>query len=138
MAGVLAFDDFEIDRARSELRRAGRSLKVDALVIDLLAYLASRGSELVTHEELITHVWGGRAVSDNVVSVCVAKARKALGHRRGERELIVNVYGRGYRFLPAVRELTRVSEPPSLAPREAHAGAPFVGRDAIMSRLATA
>ena len=100
---MLAFEDFEIDGTRSELRRGGRVLKVDALVIDLLAYLAGRRGELIAHEELIRDVWGGRAVSDNVVSVCVAKLRKVLGHKRGEREIIVNVYGRGYRFVPAVR-----------------------------------
>jgi len=137
MTAVVAFEEFEIDRARSELRRGGRPLKVDALVIDLLAYLASRRGDLVTHDELIKHVWGGRAVSDNVVSVSIAKLRKALGHRRGERELIVNVYGRGYRFVPSVRELARTSEPPS-APRAPSSGAPFVGRELIMARLASA
>jgi len=138
MTAVMAFDEFEVDRARSELRRAGRPLKVDGLVIDLLAYLATRSGELVTHEELIKHVWGGRAVSDNVVSVCVAKLRKALGHRRGEREIIINVYGRGYRFLPVVRVLARISEPPGFSIKQVKpviTGAPFVGREGIMARL---
>lgn len=135
MAGVLAFDEYEVDRARSELRRGGHPVKVDALVIELLAYLASRPGELITHEELIEHVWGGRAVSDNVVSVCVAKLRKALGHRRGERELIINVYGRGYRFLPVVRERSRISEPPRPALEVVRLAAPFVGRELITARL---
>jgi DNA-binding winged helix-turn-helix (wHTH) protein len=135
MAGVLAFEDFEIDGTRSELRRGGRALKVDALVIELLAYLASRRGELIAHEELIRDVWGGRAVSDNVVSVCVAKLRKVLGHKRGEREIVVNVYGRGYRFVPAVRALPRSEERLEAARAETPRAAPFFGRDAIMTRL---
>src|SRR6188508_2567408 len=134
---ALTFDEFEVDSARNELRRAGVPLKVDALAIDLLVYLAGRAGELVTHEELIANVWGGRAVSDNVVSVCMAKLRKALGHRRGEREFVVNVYGRGYRFVRPVRQRVHSQPPIAIAP-EPFSGPPFVGRDAVMARLSAA
>ena len=132
---VLSFDEFEVDRARSELRRAGLPLKVDALVLDLLAHLASRAGDLVTHEELIEHVWGGRAVSDNVVTVCMAKLRKALGHQRQGRQFVLNVYGRGYRFVRPVRAVERGSIAPGPRPAAAPDMPPFVGRDVVMARL---
>lgn len=132
---VLSFDEFEVDRARSELRRAGQPLKVDALVLDLLAHLASRAGDLVTHEELIEHVWGGRAVSDNVVTVCMAKLRKALGHKREGRQFVLNVYGRGYRFVRPVRTLERGSIGPGPRPTATPALPPFVGREVVMARL---
>lgn len=136
---LLAFDDFVLDPERRELRRGDETLKVDSLVIDLLSYLASRPDELVTHEALIAEVWGGRAVADNVVSVCMAKLRKALGHRRGEREYVVNVYGRGYRFVRPVRRLTRATQPPPAPGAESLPPArPFVGRQGPMARLEAA
>jgi DNA-binding winged helix-turn-helix (wHTH) protein len=134
---LLAFDEFVLDPQRRELRRNDEPLKVDALVLDLLAYLASRPDELVTHDALIAEVWGGRAVADNVVSVCMAKLRKALGHRRGDREFVINVYGRGYRFVRPVRRLPHGSQPPPAPGSDSPAlpARPFVGRTLPMARL---
>jgi DNA-binding winged helix-turn-helix (wHTH) protein len=104
VAVILGFDEFELDEARLELRRAGQVVKADALVLKLLAVLARNSGRLVTKDELVDAVWEGRAVADNVLTVSMARLRKTLGHRRGEREFVATVYGRGYRFVCEARE----------------------------------
>src|SRR5207344_390580 len=88
-----------------------------------------------TKEELIDEIWQGRALGDNVISVCVAKLRKALGGP--SNRCITNVYGRGYRFLLAVRveaqpQAAKASQPPAAT---ATPSGPFVGRSAVLGRL---
>src|SRR5437868_5096982 len=96
---ILGFDEFELDPANLELRRAGEIIKADALVLRLLIALARNPDRLVTKDELVALVWEGRAVADNVITVSMARLRKTLGHQRGEREFVATVYGRGYRFV---------------------------------------
>ncbi|HKP61281.1 MAG TPA: AAA family ATPase [Polyangiales bacterium] len=144
---TFAFDDFSFDDVRYELSRSGAPLRVDTQVLELLAFLLRNPARLVTKEELIAEVWQGRALGDNVISVCVAKLRKALGGPANR--CITNVYGRGYRFLRPVRVLTT---PPAAAPESSPAvppptpvpepmgggGSPFVGRSAAVGRLQAA
>jgi DNA-binding winged helix-turn-helix (wHTH) protein len=138
-----AFDDFDFDGSRLELRRAGRPLKADALVLRVLRALVQRPGQLVSKRELIDEVWEGRAVSENVITVAMARLRKTLaaaGDGRGQqdavaREFIQNVHGRGYRFVQPVAERPQplpglVGGEPRLASRVA-----FVGRAAILERL---
>lgn len=132
---ILGFDEFELDPANLELRREGEIIKADALVLRLLIALARNPDRLVTKDELVELVWEGRAVADNVITVSMARLRKTLGHRRGDREFVATVYGRGYRF---VRKVSARARTPSASPRLESAGdasAPFVGRERVLSRL---
>ncbi|HKP57065.1 MAG TPA: AAA family ATPase [Polyangiales bacterium] len=134
----VAFGEFVFDPGRRELRKNGSILKVDPLQLDLLACFIANPGRLLSKQELLDNVWEGRVVADNVLSVTVAKLRKALGHRPGEREYIENRYGRGYRFIP---ELTPSLESPasSIPPPETipptGGSAPLVGRRDSLQRL---
>ncbi|HEX6245980.1 MAG TPA: AAA family ATPase [Polyangiales bacterium] len=135
------FEDFDFDATRLELRRAGKPLKADALVLRLLRALVQRPGQLVSKRELIDEVWEGRAVSENVITVAMARLRKTLAGTgegdgsRSERPFIQNVHGRGYRFVQPVAER---SEPlPVLSADEAPSVEPsaFVGRSSVLERL---
>jgi DNA-binding winged helix-turn-helix (wHTH) protein len=132
---IFAFDDFELDVERFELRKSGKLVKADSLVLRLLHALVLHAGRLVTKDEIVEHVWQGRAVADNVITVSMARLRKVLGHSRGERELVTTVYGRGYRF---VRDVTtragvpRASTPP---PTVHEVAPPLVGRERVLARL---
>jgi DNA-binding winged helix-turn-helix (wHTH) protein/tetratricopeptide (TPR) repeat protein len=142
---TFAFEDFAFDDVRYELSQAGSVLRVDTQVLELLAFLLRNPARLVTKEELIEQVWQGRALGDNVISVCVAKLRKALGGP--SNRCITNVYGRGYRFLLPVRiiepqaapqpQRTPPPQPPAATPPSlaAPGAAPFVGRSVVLGRL---
>jgi DNA-binding winged helix-turn-helix (wHTH) protein len=135
----VAFGEFVFDPDRRELRRNGSVLKIDPLQLDLLTFFIANRGKLLSKQELLDGVWEGRAVADNVLSVTVAKLRKALGHKPGEREYIENRYGRGYRFLPQVTALEHAPavsrRPPTPAP-DTHT--PLVGRIDSLERLGAA
>jgi DNA-binding winged helix-turn-helix (wHTH) protein len=135
---IYAFDEFEFDAERLELRQAGQPCKADVLVLRLLRALVGRPGQLVSKRELIDEVWEGRAVSENVITVAMARLRKTLGQGAGAREFVKNVHGRGYRFVQPVAE--RATPLASLVTPDSHVGArsPFVGRSAPLERLRAA
>ena len=124
---LFEFGDFVLDEAAYELRRAGDLLKVDPKVFDMLAYMLRRPGQLVTRNELVQHVWEGRALSDTVLTGTVSRLRKALGCDVDD-DFVVSVYGRGYRFVANVRQRVSVTT-------RRTANAPFVGRTAALSRI---
>lgn len=62
----------------------------------LLVYLAKRQGEVVSADDFITVVWGGRAMGDNPVYKTVAKLRKALGESGGNTKYIETISKKGY------------------------------------------
>jgi DNA-binding winged helix-turn-helix (wHTH) protein len=143
---IIKFDEYELDPDQLELRRAGRPVRADTLVLRLLAALVRKAGQLVTKAELIARVWDDRAVSDNVLTVAMVRLRKALGQSAGEREFIVNVHGRGYRFVRPITEhegplapvLLDERAPPERIEATTSIRAPFVGREVPLRRLQVA
>ena len=58
------FDDHALDADRRELRRGRRAVAVEPQVFDLLVYLVENRDRVVSKDDLIASVWGGRIVSD--------------------------------------------------------------------------
>src|SRR5689334_23200245 len=108
---ILAFDEFELDPDRLELRRDGLPVKAEPAVLRLLACLVRNAGRLVTKQDLVEQVWDGRSVAENAITVAMVRLRKVLGHKSGERELIVNLHGRGYRFTRPVTARESVLSP---------------------------
>jgi eukaryotic-like serine/threonine-protein kinase len=133
---ILSFDKFAFDTEMLELRREGELVPSDALLLRILAALGMRAGQLVSKEELVLAVWGKRVVTDNALTVAIARLRKLLGQERDKREFIVTVYGRGYRFTASVVAGT---SPPRARPGLVASPAPlFVGRDPVMKHLRAA
>ena len=132
---VYIFDDFELDGDCLELRRTGKALQADALVLRLLAYLVQNAGKLISKEELIEKVWDGRSVADNAITVSMARLRKLLGQQRGDDEYVSTTYGRGYRFVREV--VVRYDERPVAAQPlpKSEFGSPFVGRERALVQL---
>jgi len=137
---IFCFDEFELNPSRLELRRAGQLLRVDALVLRLLACLVQRSGRLVTKDELVNAVWDGRAIADNAITVAMARLRKALEDGRGQgerREFVATVYGHGYRFVRVV-ELKHAVTRQRDHSEEVLASvtpAPFVGRARLIASM---
>ncbi len=131
----VAFDDYTYDFARRELRRNGLMLKLDPILVDLLACLLARPGTFVSKQELMTMVWDDRVVSDNLLSVTVAKLRRALGRGAGGRVYIESRYGRGYRIVP---EITVLDEPATEVPAKLPNVPTLVGRTDSLSILMSA
>jgi DNA-binding winged helix-turn-helix (wHTH) protein/pimeloyl-ACP methyl ester carboxylesterase len=101
---ILASGDYELDPERRELRRDGVVTRVEPQVFDLLAYLMRHSHRVVSKDELLQAVWGGRIVSDATLTSRISAARRAVSDSGRQQEVIRTVPRRGFRFIGEVSE----------------------------------
>ena len=76
---LFLFADCGLDTGRRELRRAAQPVAVEPEVLDVLIYLLENTGRVVTKDDLIASVWGGRIVEDTTLTNRIFAARKAIG-----------------------------------------------------------
>ncbi|MEH6651692.1 MAG: winged helix-turn-helix domain-containing protein [Motiliproteus sp.] len=96
---MFQFDPWLLDSERYELRQHGQLCKVEPQVFDLLEFLLRHHDRVVSKEELLEQLWGGKVVSDATLSTCVKAARQAIGDDGQAQRLIRTSHGRGFRFI---------------------------------------
>ncbi|HTM74046.1 MAG TPA: winged helix-turn-helix domain-containing tetratricopeptide repeat protein [Pseudolabrys sp.] len=111
------FGDHTLDADRRELRRGAESISVEPQVFDLLIYLVENRDRVVSKDDLIASVWGGRVVSDSTLTSRINAARKAVGDSGGDQKLIRTIARKGLRFVGDVRVTPLGAEPPELMSR---------------------
>src|SRR5882724_6532278 len=109
---TLSFGDCEINLERRELWRAKRAVHVEPQVFDLLVYLVQNRDRVVSKDDLIASVWGGRIVSDSTLSSRINAARKAVGDSGENQKLIRTIARKGLRFVGTVQAQQTSDEPP--------------------------
>lgn len=62
------FADCTLDLGRRELKRNGKLVAVEPQVFDLLVYLIEHRDRVVSKDDMIAGVWGGRIVSDSTLA----------------------------------------------------------------------
>jgi TolB-like protein/cytochrome c-type biogenesis protein CcmH/NrfG len=97
------FADHILDTDRRELRRGSEPIAVEPQVFDLLVYLVQNRERVVSKDDLIASVWGGRIVSDSTLTSRINAARKAVGDNGEDQKLIRTSARKGLRFVGAVR-----------------------------------
>jgi pimeloyl-ACP methyl ester carboxylesterase/DNA-binding winged helix-turn-helix (wHTH) protein len=108
---VFTFDDLELDLSLFELRRDGVRLPLEPQVFSVLAYLLAHRDRVVSKEELMDEVWGGRFVSEAAVTSRIKQARRAVGDDGQAQRVIRTVHRRGYRFVAAAVAIREVPAP---------------------------
>ncbi len=99
------FEHFVLDDERRELRTdSGTVLPVGPQVFDLLVYLIENRGRVVSKDDLIASVWGGRIVSNSTLDSHINAARKALDDSGREQRLIRTATRKGIRFVGQVIE----------------------------------
>ena len=98
------FEDCLLDTTRRELRREADLVPVEPKVFDLLVYLIANRERVVTKDDLLAAVWGGRIVSESALTTRLNAARSAIGDSGEEQRLIKTLPRKGFRFVGAVRE----------------------------------
>ena len=109
------FDSHVLDTDTRELRRGSESIAVEPQVLDLLVYLVENRDRVVSKDDLIASVWGGRIVSDAALTSRIYAARKAIGDTGRDQKLIRTISRKGLRFigtLDARADEQRASFPP--------------------------
>jgi TolB-like protein/cytochrome c-type biogenesis protein CcmH/NrfG len=97
------FADHTLDADRRELRRGSEPIAVEPQVFDLLIYLVRNRDRVVSKDDLIGSVWGGRIVSDSTLTSRINAARRAVGDSGKDQKLIRTIARKGIRFVGAVR-----------------------------------
>ena len=103
------FADHILDTARRELRRGAEIIALDPHVFDLLVYLAQNSDRVVSKDDLIADVWGGRIVSDSTLTSRINAARKAVRDNGEDQRVIRTVPRKGIRLVCPVE--TRPHDP---------------------------
>src|SRR5262245_66510846 len=116
------FGDHTLDADRRELRRGAESVAVEPQVFDLLVYLVENRDRVVSKDDLIASVWGGRIVSDSTLTSRINAARKAVGDSGGSQKLIRTIARKGLRFVGEVHIGSFSADPPDPM-SHTHAGA---------------
>jgi TolB-like protein/cytochrome c-type biogenesis protein CcmH/NrfG len=98
------FDNYALDTRLRELRREGELVAMQPQVFDLLVHLLKHRDHVVSRDDLIALVWGGRIVSDSTLDSRINAARNAIGDSGKEQRLIRTIPRKGLRFVGAVDE----------------------------------
>jgi TolB-like protein/Flp pilus assembly protein TadD len=105
---VLAFGDHRLDIKRRELRRGTELIDLEPKVFDLLAFLVQNRDRVVSKDDLLQQVWGGRIVSESALTTRLNAVRRALGDDGTAQRLVRTITRKGIRF---VGEVTEISDP---------------------------
>jgi DNA-binding response OmpR family regulator len=97
----LHFGGVEVDFLSYEARCNGTPIEMTRKEFAILRYLASRGGEVVSRDDLLNEVWGYESYpSSRTVDNHVASLRAKLERNSPEPEHIRTVHGVGYKFVP--------------------------------------
>jgi TolB-like protein/DNA-binding winged helix-turn-helix (wHTH) protein len=106
------FGDFEVDPARFELRRLGRQVKLERIPLELLILLIEKDGAVVPRQEIVERLWGKDVFVDTEhgINTAIRKIRTALREDADRPRFVQTVPGKGYRFIPEVRNGEEVAE----------------------------
>jgi DNA-binding winged helix-turn-helix (wHTH) protein/tetratricopeptide (TPR) repeat protein len=116
------FDNYALDPDRRELRSGAAMVAMEPQVFDLLLHLIRHREHVVSRNELIESVWGGRIVSESALSTRINAVRSAIGDSGTEQRLIKTLPRKGVRFVGDVREERKSSEAADANSMERRAG----------------
>ncbi|HML29860.1 MAG TPA: winged helix-turn-helix domain-containing protein [Hyphomicrobium sp.] len=99
------FNGYVLDPERRELKLESRAISVGPQVFDLLLYLVQNRDRVVSKDDLLEGVWGGRIVSESTVTSHINAVRKAIGDSGDKQNLVKTVPRKGFRFVGDVGEV---------------------------------
>ena len=120
---VYHFGQFLLNAEKLELLKDGKPISVEPQVFNLLICLIKNRDRVVTKDELIETVWGGRIVTDGALNTRINAVRRAVDDD-GRRQAVIKTFQRrGFRFVAETTDeketqtirFVPVSDKPSIA-----------------------
>lgn len=110
----LDFGTLVIDPENHEAYLSGRPLALARKEFAVLSYLAKNHGRLMTHESVLTEVWGESHNEDtHYLRIVVSQLRKKLADNPDAPEFIKTEPGIGYRFVPSPETAASSDSAPS-------------------------
>jgi len=98
-AETFRFGDVDVDFARAEVRRNGRTVDLTKLEFKLLETFIRRRGRLLTRDQLLEAAWDHNThVTDRAVDAHIVNLRRKIEPRPAEPRFLQSVRGLGYRF----------------------------------------
>lgn len=116
LARTFSFGPFHLLPVQRLLLDGEKPLRLGSRALEILIALVEHHGELVTKEELMARVWPSVFVESSNLTVHIAALRRVLGDGVNGNRYLVNIPGRGYRFVAPVStadDEMRRSTPPS-------------------------
>lgn len=106
-SATLTFGVLHIDRDRRMVSVAGQEVKLTPTEYELLTLLAGSAGKVLTHQHILTTIWGAGAAQDvPTLRVFITQLRKKIEPDPTQPSFIRNAPGIGYRFQPPAEEAT--------------------------------
>src|SRR6476620_8238857 len=99
----VSFGSFRLLPAQLLLLEGDKPVPLGSRALELLIVLLERSGELVTKQELMARVWPNLFVEPANLTVHISALRRALRDGRDGNRFIINIPGRGYRFVASVQ-----------------------------------
>jgi two-component system, OmpR family, KDP operon response regulator KdpE len=97
---IITTGSLVIDLSRHIITRDGMEVKLTATEFKLIAYLANNADRVLTHQSILTHVWGSPdADHTEYLRVYVGQLRKKLEVNPDQPRYLITEPGVGYRFI---------------------------------------
>ena len=116
---IVEFAPFQLDTDRAELRAGGVAIAMEPKAFALLCLLVENPHRVISKDEMIAAVWGGRFISDAAVSTALKLVRRALGDDGAAQSFVKTVHGRGHRFVAPVQIVSATPLPAVAVPEGA-------------------
>jgi DNA-binding winged helix-turn-helix (wHTH) protein/tetratricopeptide (TPR) repeat protein len=87
-----------------------KRLDLPPKTFDVLRYLVENAGRLISHDELLTALWGDVHVQPEVLKSHILAIRNALGDKSSSPRFIETQRGRGYRFIGRISSFVSTSE----------------------------
>src|SRR5262245_16802812 len=91
-----------VDPSLNRVTHGDRTVQVAPKIMHVLVTLAQRPGEGVTREELMTRVWSGVFVTDDVLHRAVRELRRLFDDDSEQPRVIETIRKRGYRLIARV------------------------------------
>lgn len=124
---IYEFSPFRLDTDRAELSGPAGQVALEPKAFALLTLLVENHHRVISKDEMIATVWGGRFISDDAVSTALKLVRKAVNDDGTVQSFVRTVRGRGHRFVAQVQICANA--PPPAQPQTPPAREPDAGRD---------
>jgi DNA-binding winged helix-turn-helix (wHTH) protein len=105
----VSFGPFRLLAAQFLLLEGDKPVPLGSRALEILIALLERAGELVTKKELMDLIWPNVFVEPANLTVHISALRRALRDGREGNRFIINIPGRGYRFVASVQVSMRES-----------------------------